>query len=143
MTMAAAGTGDEEIGAVRRSVVLDAPVEAVWAALTDAGALSAWLGGDVDIDPFPGGQVVVAEGGRPRRGVIVDLDPLRHLEIRWLPPSRRIGFLWGPDDEPAATSGGVGFRLEPAGDGRTRLTVVEHPPAPAPARPSALAVAGR
>ena len=132
----------DEVGAVRRSVVLPAPVETVWAALTEAGQLSAWLGGDAELDPFPGGQIVVREDGRLRRGVVVDIEPLRHLEIRWLPASRRIGFLWGPDDEPAGWSGEVEFLLEPvAGPAAgTRLTVVERAPSPA-GRPSALAVA--
>ena len=74
-----------ELGAVRRSVVLPARAETVWAALTEAGHLSAWLGGDVELDAFPGGQIVVREDGRLRRGVVVDVEPLRHLEIRWLP----------------------------------------------------------
>jgi uncharacterized protein YndB with AHSA1/START domain len=128
---------------VRRSVMLPASVEVVWAALTQADHLSAWLGGDVDLDPFPGGQVAVREDGRLRRGVIVDLEPLRHLEIRWLPPSRRIGFLWRPDDEPAASGGEVEFVLEPVpGDvTRTRLTVVERPPTLPARRPAAMAVA--
>ena len=118
-----------ELGAVRRSVVLPAAVETVWAALTEAGQLSAWLGGEVELDPFPGGQIVVREDGRLRRGVIVDLEPLRHLEIRWLPSSRRIGFVWGPDDESAGASGEVEFGLEPAMPRGTRLTVVERAPA--------------
>jgi uncharacterized protein YndB with AHSA1/START domain len=142
-------------------MVLAAPVERVWAALTEAESLSAWLGGDVELDPFPGGQIVVKEDGRLRRGVVVDVEPLRHLEIRWLPASRRIGFLWGPDDEPAGSGGELEFWLEPApgaagtspgedgpagaGAGAgiaTRLTVVERPPAPQPVRrPSALALA--
>jgi uncharacterized protein YndB with AHSA1/START domain len=129
-----------DLGAVRRSVVLPVAVEAVWAALTDAGHLSAWLGGDVEIDPLPGGQLVVREDGRVRRGVIVDLDPLRHLEIRWLAPSRRLGFVWGPDDDPAGSSGAVEFVLEALPrQAATRLTVVER--APSASRPSALAVA--
>lgn len=119
---------------VQRSVVLPAPVEKVWAALTEARPLSAWLGGDVEIDPCPGGQITIREDGRLRRGVIVHLEPLRHLEIRWLPQSRRIGFVWGPDDEPAGSAGTVEFLLEPLADlGATWLTLVEHAPAPAPA----------
>ena len=132
----------DELGAVRRSVVLPAPVETVWAALTDAGHLSAWLGGDVDVDPFPGGQIAVRGDGAVRRGVIVDLEPRRHLAIRWLPPSRRLGFLWGPDEGPAGSGGEVEFLLAPVpgAPARTRLTVIERPPSPA-RRPSALAVA--
>ena len=129
-------------GTVRRSVLLPAPVQAVWSALTDAGQLSAWLGGDVAIDPVPGGQIVVQEEGRLRRGVIVDIEPLRHLEIRWLPTSRKMGFLWGPDDEPAGSGGEVEFLLEPVPEsaGCTCLTVTERAPVPS-GRPAALAVA--
>jgi uncharacterized protein YndB with AHSA1/START domain len=128
-------------------------VETVWAAITDSGRLSAWLGGEVELDALPGGQIVVREDGRLRRGVVVDVEPLRHLEIQWLPASRRIGFVWGPDDQPAGTGGRLEFRLEPAEgddgtqcppavDAGTRLTVIEWAPAPHPAgRPSALAVA--
>ena len=125
--------------AVQRSVVLAAPVETVWAALTEADQLSAWLGGEVDVDPIPGGQILVREDGHVRRGVIVDLEPLRHLEIRWLPQSRRLGFVWGPDDEPAGSAGDVEFLLEPLPElGATWLTVIERAPTAAPA---ALAVA--
>jgi uncharacterized protein YndB with AHSA1/START domain len=126
------------MSAVQRSVVLPAPVEKVWAALTDPAQLSAWLGGEVELDPFPGGQIAVQEDGRLRRGVIVDLEPLRRLEIRWLPRSARLGFLWGPDEEPAGSGGGLAFTLAPVPEQEaTRLTVVERAPAPA----QALAVA--
>lgn len=115
---------------VHRSVILPSPVGTVWAALTDAAHLSAWLGGDVEIDPCAGGQIVVSEDGRLRRGVIVDLEPLRHLEIHWLPPSRRLGFLWSPDADPAGEAGALEFVLEPVPEqGGTRLTVVERAPA--------------
>ena len=130
------------IGAVRRSVLLPAPVQAVWATLTEAGHLSAWLGGEVKLDPVPGGQIVVQEDGRLRRGVIVDFEPLRHLEIRWLPNGKRMGFLWGPDDEPAGSAGEVEFILEPMPEvaACTYLTVIERAPVPT-GRPAALAVA--
>jgi uncharacterized protein YndB with AHSA1/START domain len=131
---------DVEVETVQRTVALPAPVEEVWGALTVGDHLSAWFGGDVEIEAFPGGQIVVSEDGRRRRGVIVDFDPLRHLEIRWLPASRRIGFVWGPDDDPAGSGGEVEFRLEPVDVGGvrlTRLTVVER----APAHARALAVA--
>jgi uncharacterized protein YndB with AHSA1/START domain len=135
---------DEKVeeGAVRRTMLLPAPVETVWAALTEAGRLAAWLGGEVDIDPFPGGQIALNDGGRLRRGVVVDFEPLRHLEIRWLPDSRRMGFLWGPDDEPAGSGGEVEFVLEPVPEsaGCTYLTVVERAPVPSAGRPAALAV---
>jgi len=128
------------MAAVRRTALLPAPPEAVWAALTEAGRLSAWLGGEVDVDPFPGGQIVVNEDGRLRRGVIAEFDPLRHLEIRWLPASPRLGFIWGPDDAPAGSGGAVEFWLQPVPEspGCTYLTVVERAPLPSQ-KPAALA----
>jgi uncharacterized protein YndB with AHSA1/START domain len=134
--------GTVGVGAVRRRVLLPAPVEAVWAAITDAAQLSAWLGGEVDLEPFPGGQVALSDGGRLRRGVIVDLEPLRHLEIRWLPVPRRMGFLWGPDDAPAGSGGEVEFLLKPVPESPacTYLTVIERAPVPS-VPPAALAVA--
>ncbi|MCA1846649.1 MAG: hypothetical protein LC792_26330 [Actinobacteria bacterium] len=84
----------------------------------------------------------MSEDGRLRRGVVVDLEPLRHLAIRWLPASRRLGFLWGPDDEPAGSGGEVEFLLEPVPEsaGSTYLTVIERAPVPK-GQPAALAVA--
>jgi uncharacterized protein YndB with AHSA1/START domain len=127
---------------IRRTVLLPAAVETVWAALTEAGRLSAWLGGDVDLDPFPGGQIVVIEDGRLRRGVIVDMEPLRHLEIRWLPAASRMGFVWGPDEGPAGCGGVIEFILArvPEDTARTHLTVVERAPVPS-ASPAALGAA--
>ena len=122
----------KNLRAVRRSVVLPAPVEAVWAALTEQGHLSAWLGGEVELEAVPGGQIVVREDGRIRRGVVVDLEALRHLEIRWLPPARRVGFIWGSDDEPAGSGGEVEFFVDALPEfGGTVLTVVERAPATA------------
>ena len=95
---------------VTRSVDLDAPVEDVWAAVTEADALSSWLDGDVEIDPRPAGRVSMVErNGTVRRGTVETVEPGRELVFRW----------WSDD-------GGsrVRFVIEPVDD-RTRLTVVE------------------
>jgi uncharacterized protein YndB with AHSA1/START domain len=119
---------------VERSLEVRVPVEAVWRALTESGELSAWFGGEVEIDPVPGGQLVVWGDGRLRRAVIVDLDANRRFAFRWLPAHHRIGFLWGPDDEePAGTSGEVEITLSAVPEG-TRLVVVEWAPVAAPPR---------
>jgi uncharacterized protein YndB with AHSA1/START domain len=118
---------------VERSVVVRAPVEAVWRALTESGQLSAWFGGEVELDPVPGGQLTVREDGRLRRAVVVDLEPERRLAFRWLPVHHRIGFLWGPDEQPAGTSGEVEITLATVSGG-TRITVTERAPVVAPPR---------
>ncbi|MGH9038072.1 MAG: SRPBCC domain-containing protein, partial [Acidimicrobiia bacterium] len=70
---------------VERSVVVPAPRATVWRALVEEGRLSAWFGEDAEVDPFPGGQLVVSEDGRRRRGVVVDIEPGQRLAFRWLP----------------------------------------------------------
>ena len=113
---------------VERTVMVRAPVEAVWRALVEDGHLSAWFGEDAEVDPFPGGQLVVSEDGRRRRGVVVDIEPGRRLAFRWLPETHRMGFVWGPDDVPAGTSGEVELTLTELAGG-TLVHVVETAPA--------------
>ena len=112
---------------VERSVLVAAPVDAVWRALVDGGHLAAWFGDDADIDACPGGQLVVSEDGRRRRGVVVDVEPGRRLAFRWLPDTPRLGFLWAPDDVPAGASGEVVLTLIEL-DGATLVQVVETAP---------------
>ncbi|MGH8975374.1 MAG: SRPBCC domain-containing protein [Acidimicrobiia bacterium] len=119
-------------GVVERSVLVAAPVETVWRALVDGGHLAAWFGDDADIDAFPGGQLVVSEDGRRRRAVVVDVEPGRRLAFRWLPDTLRLGFLWGPDDVPAGTSGEVELTLSAVGGG-TLVQVIETAPVRRPA----------
>ncbi len=119
---------------VERSLVVRVPVEAVWRALTDSGQLTAWFGGEVQVDPVPGGQLSVSGDGPLRRAVIVDFEPNRRLAFRWLPAHHRMGFLWGNDDEePAGTSGEVEITLTAVPEG-TRLVVIEWAPVATPPR---------
>ena len=122
---------------VVRSVVVPAPAETVWRALVEDGHLSAWFGEDAELDAFPGGQLVVSEDGRRRRAVVVDIEPARRLAFRWLPGTHRLGFVWGPDDVPAGTSGEVELTLTEMAAG-TLVHVVETAPS---SRPAALALA--
>ena len=130
------GKGEPPVASVQRTAILPVPPPAVWRALTDGEQLSAWFGGEVEIDAFPGGQLAVRDGCRLRRAVIVDFDAGHRLAFRWLPPHRRVGFVWGVDETEPGTSGEVEFILEEVTAG-TRLTVVET--APAALRTSALA----
>lgn len=39
-----------------KTLFIHAPIERVWAALTQASALAAWMGGEMQSDPHPGGS---------------------------------------------------------------------------------------
>jgi uncharacterized protein YndB with AHSA1/START domain len=111
---------------IRREIVLPAPREEVWEALTDPERLADWFANDVDFDLRPGGGASFRwSNGEERTATVTEVDPERRLAFEW-------------DDE-----GEVEFTLDDDVDG-TRLTVVETAPAWTTAldlQASALAVA--
>ena len=60
------------------------PVERVWAALTEAGQLGAWLAPG-EFEPWPGGRVALrfTESDNVLAGVVTACDPPRLLEYTW------------------------------------------------------------
>jgi uncharacterized protein YndB with AHSA1/START domain len=96
---------------IRREIVLPAPREDVWDALTDPDRLAEWFANDVDFDLRPGGGASFRwSNGEERSATVTAVDPERRLAFEW-------------DDE-----GEVQFTLDDDVDG-TRLTVVETAPA--------------
>jgi uncharacterized protein YndB with AHSA1/START domain len=102
---------------VAREVLLPAPPDEVWEALTDPAHLAAWFGGDLEIEPRPGGRASY-------RG---DDGEVRIGHVREVEPGRRLAFEWWTPSEGAGGASRVEFELEEAEDG-TRLTVVESRP---------------
>ncbi|MGZ8698157.1 MAG: SRPBCC family protein [Gaiellaceae bacterium] len=91
---------------VTREVVLEAPVEEVWAALTEPELLEEWFANEVEIELEPGGDGVFRwDDGDERHAVIEEVDPKRRLAFSW-------------DD------GRVEIELEEV-DGGTRVLVTE------------------
>jgi uncharacterized protein YndB with AHSA1/START domain len=104
----------EELGAVRRETVLDAPRDAVWALVAEPEGLATWLADDVDLDEVaPGASGVVTEDGEPR-----------HVTIEEVVEGRRVALSWcAPGGEPSL----VELTLDDDGDQRTRMVIVEVP----------------
>jgi uncharacterized protein YndB with AHSA1/START domain len=105
--------------AVRREVLLDAPVDEVWRALADDAGLAGWLADEVDLDVAPGATGTVRDAGGPLRPVRVD-------EVR---EGRGLSLVWSDEAEVETL---VDIALTPAdapdaGRGRTRVVVVELP----------------
>lgn len=98
---------------VRKEIVLDAPREEVWEALTDPERLQDWFANEVALDLRPGGELQFRwSNGESRHAVVTELED-----------ERRLAFEWEGEEE-----GEVEFTLADDGDG-TRLTVVETAPA--------------
>ncbi|MCW3003079.1 MAG: hypothetical protein JWQ20_2377 [Conexibacter sp.] len=104
----------EEVGALRRETILDAPRDAVWALVSEPEGLAGWLADDVELPAVePGAEGTVLEDGE-----------LRHVTIEEVEERRRVALSWcAPGGEPSL----VELTLDDAGGGRTRMVVVELP----------------
>ena len=96
---------------IRKEIVLPAPRDDVWDALTDAERLEDWFANDVELDLRPGGGASFRWGN----------GESRHATVREVEPGERLSFEWDEEGE-------VEFTLVDDDEG-TRLTVVETSPA--------------
>ncbi len=105
---------------IERNLFIDAPVDVVWAVLTESDHVSGWFGDEAEIDLRPGGEFTNKWDGEPgqhvEHGRIEKVDAPRHFSYHWFrdPDS-------GTREEHSTL---VEFTLNPEGDG-TRLRVVE------------------
>jgi uncharacterized protein YndB with AHSA1/START domain len=98
---------------VTRELVLPAPCDEVWEALTSPEQLEQWFANDVELDLGSGEGVFRWENGEVRRAVVEEAEEARRLALRW----------WDPN----TTDGGeseVVFTLDELEEG-TRLVVTE------------------
>ena len=69
---------------VTREVVLEAPVEEVWDALTDPEQLEEWFANDVELDLERGGDGVFRwDDGEERHAVVEEVVPERRFTFTW------------------------------------------------------------
>jgi uncharacterized protein YndB with AHSA1/START domain len=95
-------------------ILVPAPAEETWEALTDPERLGEWLGDDAELELEPGGELEIQVGDERRTGFFEEIDPERLLVFWW----RR-----GEDDDASR----VEIELEPEPEG-TRVRVVESRP---------------
>jgi uncharacterized protein YndB with AHSA1/START domain len=96
---------------IHREIVLPAPRDEVWDALTDPERLAEWFANEVELELRVGGGASFRWGnGEERHATVTGVEPGEHLAFEW------------EDD------GEVEFTLADDADG-TRLTVVETAPA--------------
>ena len=107
---------------IERETTIDAPVERVWAVITEAEHLGRWFGdAGAEIDLRPGGQLTMRwESGDTARARVEAVEPPRRFAYRWFHYSHADD---GGEHTPA-NSTLVEFSLTAEGDG-TRLRVVE------------------
>ena len=98
---------------IKKNLLIDAPIESVWAALTDAAAIRNWMGDDESI------QVDLKVGGKYRffggetTGKFTHIDAPNMLDYTW----RQME--WPPDWADSI----VRWELEPSGTG-TQVSLI-------------------
>jgi uncharacterized protein YndB with AHSA1/START domain len=121
---------------ITREIIVEAPPDVVWDALTDPRELAAWFGAEAEVELRVGGSIRFRwADGTERRGLVVDLDPPSQLTFRWRELRTSASGL------AAAGATVVTFRLKAVGQ-RTRVTVTESPGVLADDPPLAMAEHG-
>lgn len=109
---------------IERIVVLKAPIERVYRAITDPKEWGTWFAHGVEGDFEPGSQPVMDEGEYGRfRIAIIDVQPHHYFAFRWVSGSEFVpqGFVGNPLEHPNTL---VEFFLNEI-DGCTELRLVE------------------
>ena|ERR1051326_2340305 len=104
---------------IEREMTLTAPVERVWAALTDPKELVKWFGDGAEVDLRPGGAMLLSFGHDRVPAVVEAVEPMRRFAYWWTPGDGS----GQPVTEESRTL--VDFTLAPTADGGTKLRMVE------------------
>jgi uncharacterized protein YndB with AHSA1/START domain len=104
---------------IRREIVIDAPVDVVWAVVTEPEHIAGWFSDGVELELRPGGRMALRwERYGVVRGRVERVEPPHVFSFRWVVPRE-------PGAEVAERNATlVEFTLSPEG-ASTRLTVVE------------------
>jgi uncharacterized protein YndB with AHSA1/START domain len=69
---------------VQREIVVPAPVEEVWSAVTEPERLEEWFANDVELELEPGGTGTFRwDDGEERHAVVEEVDPERRFAFTW------------------------------------------------------------
>jgi uncharacterized protein YndB with AHSA1/START domain len=102
---------------IEREILIEAPAEVVWRAITEPAQMSQWFADRVDLVVEPGAHGYLGFGDQGGPVVVETVDPPTRFSFRWNHPR---------GEEPVAgNSMLVEFTLTPAGDERTHVRVVE------------------
>jgi uncharacterized protein YndB with AHSA1/START domain len=80
------------VDTIEQDITLAAPVDRVWAVLTESDHMSAWFG-PASVDLRPGGAILFQHSGHGMIPAVIEhLEPARTLAFRWAvigPPGER------------------------------------------------------
>jgi uncharacterized protein YndB with AHSA1/START domain len=102
---------------IEQEILIEAPAEVVWRAITEPAQMSLWFADRVDLVVEPGAHGYLGFGDQGGPVVVETVDPPTRFSFRWNHPR---------GEEPVAgNSMLVEFTLTPVGEERTHVRVVE------------------
>jgi uncharacterized protein YndB with AHSA1/START domain len=102
---------------IEREILIEAPIDVVWAVLTEPKHVAGWFSDSAEIDLRPGGEATFDwQQHGPARAWVERVEPPRNFAYRWV---RAVG-----EEQRQDNSTLVEFTLVAEGD-HTRLRVVE------------------
>src|SRR4030088_3140376 len=107
---------------VEQDILIDAPVDVVWRAVTEPEQVSSWFSDEVDLEAKPGYEGVLTFNDRATKQSLSV-----HVTVESVEQDRSFSYRWLHPQGAAAGEGNsllVEFTLTPEGEG-TRLRVVE------------------
>ncbi len=107
---------------IEREILIEAPVDVVWGAVTEPDQITRWFTDAADIDLRPGGEGTLTWEGRARTQ-----PTTAHISVQTVEPPHTFAFRWAhPVGAEARKDNSllVEFTLAPEGE-NTRLRVVE------------------
>ncbi len=107
---------------IRKIVVVDAPPEVVFKALTDEKELVQWMPREARIDPRVGGEYEFKYRWADR-----GLDTILHGKILQLESNRKLSYTWDaetPDHVRRISGAVVTWILDALPEGKTRVTLI-------------------
>jgi uncharacterized protein YndB with AHSA1/START domain len=107
---------------IEQEILIDAPVDVVWRAVTEPEQVSVWFSDEVDLETKPG-----YEGALTFTDHATKHSHIAHITVQSVEPERFWSYRWEHEAGTTAADGNsllVEFTLTPEGEG-TRLRVVE------------------
>jgi uncharacterized protein YndB with AHSA1/START domain len=107
---------------IEQEILIDAPVDVVWRAVTEPEQISRWFSDEVDLEAKPGYEGALTFNDRAAKQSLTV-----HVTVQSVEPDRWFSYRWLHPQGAAAGEGNsllVEFTLTPEGDG-TRLRVIE------------------
>jgi uncharacterized protein YndB with AHSA1/START domain len=69
---------------IEREISIDAPLEVVWAVVTESQHISGWFSDSAQIDLRPGGELILTWKSGTAYGRVERVEPPHRFSFRWI-----------------------------------------------------------